>query len=242
MTVLAYPVARLGTEPTDSLQVSASLAVPWRTLTAEGQAVKGEIVAFAGYHDPGVWEVFKGEPDTPRAQWNEQGQLTARGLPALRKKVKPQPFQDADLQTVLNWIGSQVSQPLQLTVEGEARRHYAVNEGSAWSAIKAALLSWRRTDYVSIELDDYSLYIGPEEQSPFATAPTQATFEHAVNIYQFSANKAGARIVSPAFPWLRVGHRVALVHPAMNGQARVTEVTLGITRRDTETETEVILL
>ncbi len=242
MTVLAYPVAQLGTDPTDSLQVSASLAVPWRTLNAEGRAVRGEVVAYAGYHDPGIWEVFKGEPDTPRAEWTDEGKVTARGLPALRKQVGPMFFQDADLQTVLNWIGSQVSQPLQLTVQGATRRHYSVTAGSAWSVVKAALLSWRRLDYVAIELDDYSLYIGPEAQSPHATAPTQATLEHMVNIYEFKAGKAGAYIVCPAYPWLRVGHRVTLTHPVVSGTARITEVVLEMNRRDTESRLEVEML
>lgn len=242
MTVLAYPAARLGSEPTSSLQVTASLAVPWRTLQADAKAVRGEVIAYAGYHLPGVWEVFKGEPDTPRARWTEQGRLTARGLPKLRKKVKPQFFQDADLETVLNWIGGQVAQPLKLTVTGGTRRHYSVTEGSAWSAVKAALLSWRRTDYVAVELDDYSLYLGPEAQSPFATAGIQATFEHMANIYEFDAGRTGARIVSPAYPWLRVGHRVRLSHPTLSGTARIVEVLHEISQRDTETKVEVLLL
>lgn len=242
MTVLAYPVALLGTEPTDSLSVSASLAVPWRTLGAEGQAVRGEITAFAGYHDPGIWEVFKGQPDTPRSRWTEYGNVIARGLPALRKPVPAQFFQDSDLQTVLKWIGAQVAQPLRLTVEGDTRRHYSVTAGSAWSAIKAALLSWRRLDYVSIELDDYSLYIGPEDRSPFATAPIQATLEHLVNIYRLEASAKGARIVHPAYPWLRVGHRVTAAHPVLEGTARIAEVALEMNGRDTISTTEVQML
>ena len=242
MTILAYPTAYLGNEPTDALTVSASLAVPWRTLEAASVAVKGEVLAYAGYHDPGVWEVFKGKPDTPRAEWTEQGTVTARGLPALRKPVKPQFFQDATLETVLKWIGAQVSQPLKLTVQGETRRHYAVSEGSAWSAIKAALLSWRRLEYVSVELDDYSLYIGPEEQSPFATAPIQATLEHLQNIYSLKASAKGASVVVPAYPWLRAGHRVRLKHPAVSGTARITEVVTTIDKRDTISAVEVMLL
>ena len=242
LTVLAYPTAYLGNEPTDALSVSASLAVPWRTLTAAAQTVRGEITAFAGYHDPGVWEVFKGQPDTPRAEWTEQGTVTARGLPALRERVKAQFFQDSDLQTVLNWIGSQVSQPLKLTVQGEVRRHYAVSEGSAWSAIKAALLSWRRLEYVSLELDDYSLYIGPEEQSPFASAPIQATLEHLKNIYSLKASANGASVVVPAYPWLRLGHRVTLKHPVVNGTARITEVVTTIDKRDTITILTAVMI
>lgn len=242
MTVLAYPVARLGNEPTDSLQVSASLAVPWRTLTADAPAVRGEVTAFAGYHDPGVWEVFKGQLDTSQAVSSGQGEAKARSLPNLRRSVPEQFFQDADLQTVLNWIGSQVFQPLKLTVEGDARRHYAVTAGSAWSAIKAALLSWRRLDYVALELDDYSLYIGPEERSPHATAPTQATLEHLINIYRLKASSKGAQVVFPAYPWLRVGHRVELKHPTVSGVARIAEVVLEMTRRDTLSTAEVILL
>lgn len=242
MTLLAYPVALLGTEPTDSLKVSASLAVPWRTLEAEGQAVRGEITAYAGYHDPGVWEVFRGPPDTPRARWNEQGNVTARGLPNLRKPVPASFFQDADLQTVLKWIGVQVAQPLQLEVEGDTRRHYSVTAGSAWSAIKTALLSWRRLEYVSLELDDYSLYIGPEDRSPFATAPIQQTLEHLVNIYRLEASAKGARIVHPAYPWLRVGHRVRVVHPALSGTARIADVVLEVNRRDTISVSQVVTI
>lgn len=242
MTLLAYPTAYLGNEPTDSLRVSASLAVPWRTLTAAAQTARGEVTAFAGYHDPGVWEVFKGKPDTPRARWNDQGTVTARGLPALRSKVKAQFFQDADLQSVLNWIGSRASQPLNLSVQGDTRRHYAVSEGSAWSAIKAALLSWRRLDYVAVELDDYSLYIGPEAQSPFATAPVQATLEHLKNIYSLKAGANGASVVVPAYPWLRVGHRVRLQHPVVGGTARIMEVVTTIDKRDTITAATVMLL
>ena len=241
-TLLAYPAAYLNGAQTSSLVVSASLAVPWRTLQADAPAVRGEVTAFAGYHDPGVWEVFKGKPDTPRAEWTEQGTVTARGLPALREKVKPQFFADATLETVLKWIGAQVSQPLQLTVQGELRRHYAVSEGSAWSQIKAALLSWRRLEYVSLELEDYSLYIGPEEQSPFATAPIQATLEHLQNIYSLKANAKGASVVVPAYPWLRVGHRVRLKHPAVSGTARITEVVTTIDKRDTITAATVVLV
>ena len=200
------------------------------------------MLAYAGYHDPGVWEVFKGKPDTPRAEWTDQGTVTARGLPALREKVRPQFFADADLETILKWIGAQVSQPLQLTVQGETRRHYAVNEGSAWSQIKAALLSWRRLEYVSVELDDYSLYIGLEEQSPFATAPIQATLEHLKNIYSLKASAKGARVVVPAYPWLRVGHRVRVTHPVVSGTARITEVVTTINKRDTISVCEVRLL
>lgn len=238
-TQLLYPVAKINDKPVAGLYFRSSLTVPWRTLGANGEAFRGQVTALAGYRSTGVWEIFKGELDTPKAVSSGQGEATARGLPALRKQVKAQFFQGADLQTVLNWIGSQVSQPLRLTVQGPARRHYSVTAGSAWSAIKAALLSWRRLDYVAIELDDYALYIGPEVRSPHATAPVQATLEHQINIYRLKASAKGAQVVIPAYPWLRVGHRVTLAHPVVSGRARIVEAVLEMNRRDTLNTLEV---
>ena len=237
---LAYPVAKINDKFVDSLKVYASLEVPWRTIWLDSETVGGEFKAYAGYRKPGVWEVFKGEPSNPRARSSGHGQLTGHGLKPLRKVIGPQFFQDADLQTVLKWIGGQVGLPLNLRVQGGVRRHYCLNKESAWDAIEQALRSWRRTDYVGIELDDYSFYIGPEKDSPHATAPTQAVLQHARNIYSLEASRNGARIVAPALPWLRVGHRVELRHPLLSGLVRIADTTLEVNRHDTTTTLKVL--
>ena len=237
---LAYPVAKVGNRYVDSLKVSASIAIPWRTIQLDSETIKGNFKAFSGYRKPGIWEVFMGEPENPRARSSGHGQPTAHGLKQLRQRVKNQFFQDTDLETVLNWIAGQVGLTVQLKVQGDTRRHYAVNTDDAWGAVRAALMSWRRLDYVAIELDDYSLYIGPEAQSPHATAPIQAVLEYARNVYSLEASRNGARIVTPAMPWLRVGHRVELRHPVMSGVARITSAVLEVNRYDTITTAEVL--
>lgn len=236
---LAYPVAKVGNRYVDSLKVSASLDIPWRTIQLDSETVRGNFKAFAGYRKPGIWEVFMGEPENPRARSSGHGQLTAHGLKQLRQRVNPQFLRDADLQTVLKWIAGQVGLTLQLKAQGDERRHYGVNKGDAWGAMKQALMSWR-VAYVATELDDHSLYIGPEAQSPHATAPTQAVLEYAQNIYSLEASRNGARIVTPAMPWLRVGHRVELRHPTMSGLARITSAVLEVNRHDTITTAEVL--
>ena len=238
---LLYPVAKVNDANVASLETTASLSVPWRTLRSSGEAFEGDVKAELGYRSTGIWEVFKGRADAPRATYQGVGELTARSLPELRSSVGPQSFEDPGLKVVLEWIAGQVGMTLQLELDDPIRRHYQLSKTSAWRALQEALASWK-VEYVAIELDDNALYIGPEEASPHATAGTQATLEHLKNIYYLAANVGGAKIICPAYPWLRVGHRVELVHPRMSGQARIVEVWHHADRRATTTTLEVKFL
>jgi hypothetical protein len=241
MRPLAHPVAEVNGEAVAYLSVTAHLSTPWRTLIAEGRAEAGSIGAAAGYLTTSKAEVFAGAVDDARQRALGDGRLVARSLPSLRRTIGPQGFQDAALETILTWIADRTGITLVLGVSGPVRRHYLLPKTSAWQAMQSALQAWR-LEYVAIELDDGRLYIGPEGASPHATLPPQERFTLRENVFELRLRRHGlARIVTPAYPWLRVGHRVEVEHPLMHGTARIIEYTHTYAIKDTTSTLEVAL-
>lgn len=242
MRPLAHPVAEVNGEAVAYLSVTAQLSTPWRTLLSEGKAAVGEIRAEAGYLTTGQAEVFAGVVDDARQRAVGDGRLVARSLHPLRQEVGPQGFQDAALDTILHWIANRIGITLALGLGGPVRRHYLLPKTSAWQAMQNVLQAWRNA-YVAIELDDGRLYIGPEELSPHAALPPQETLALRENIFELRLRRHGlARIVTPAYPWLRVGHRVEVEHPLLHGTARIVEYAHTYAIKDTTSTLEVALV
>ena len=224
---VSYPVAFLGADRLLSAEVSAGWSVPWRTARLDAVALTQERVTVRfGYRGGLIVPVFEGLPDD--LSGDRQGRSAAalvRGLPHWRREIGPKGFQDGRLETVLSWIARECGGQIDLNVIGKPMRHYQVRRGPAHQAVREALLAWRVTADL-LELDGGTLHVGPEDQSPHATAPPQAQLVQGRNLYALSDTGRGLyRLALPGMPWLRVGHRVQLKHERVRGLARVTELT-----------------
>lgn len=240
------PLARVGGQLLAHLDVTTSLTSPWRTAHLGGPSVTGRVKAFAGYQNEGIWTVFDGAVDTPATTvyrpdegGDRRGLALARGLPEWRRDIGPQSFQDVRLETLIAWLAAKCGGCVQCDVRGAARRSYLMPRGPAHRALKEALTSWR-SDAALVELDDGTLYVGPEARTPFATARDAAVLVYGENILSLTDLGDGRwRLVTPLMPWLRVTHRLRVTHPLLRGRVRVTQARHVLTPRDVRTDLEV---
>ncbi|GEM44836.1 hypothetical protein [Deinococcus cellulosilyticus] len=221
---LSEPFALVNGKTLTSLQVTSTLELPWRQATIQSSALSGKVECTAGYKGKGSWTLFEGTVDSPESDVQEYGQALARGLPEWRKVLKPQSFQDPDLQTVLQFITGQCGGKLQSALKGARRRHYSYRPGAAYQVLTKVLQDWA-IDHVLLELDGGTLYAGPEQTSPHAQTGVQAELVHGQNIILLKRTYGGGFTVKTlGMPWLRVSHRVQIQHPLFTGKARITRL------------------
>lgn len=239
---LSEPTVTVNDELVSGVHVQASLALPWRTARIVGTALPQSVEVTASYKAAPDWVVFQGDIDDARADVDATAHATARGLPAWRREVGPQGFVDVQLDTLLGWIAEQCGGTLDLNVPLVTRRHYQLTRGPAHRAVREALAAWQ-LDLVLLELDGGVLHVGPEAETPHATAGIQAHLARGDNITHLRERGGGRyHVTTPAMPWLRVSHRITLDHPLVTGPARITDVRLVMDEHHTLTELEVIRL
>ncbi|WP_288482119.1 hypothetical protein [uncultured Deinococcus sp.] len=225
MTVL-YPAALMGGKTVLYAEVGAALSTPWRTAQLRSVVLPDPVKVELGYQGGKMVTVFEAQaPDDLAADWRGRSEnATVRGLPAWRREIGPQGFQDVRLETLLKWVAGACGGQIDVNVQGRPQRHYQVRRGPAHRVVQEALSAWR-VEAALIELDGGVLHVGPESRSPHAAAGVQAQLVQGRNLYEVSDVGGGRyRLALPGMAWLRVAHRVTVKHDLVQGRVRITDV------------------